>query len=421
MTGKWNQHIEQTKHKARIKATETLKIRSRIPDISTSILMKVYNAVVRSTLSYGAEIWGWDNTKDLNEIQTYFLKCLTGVGRSTANSGILKEFGTYRGSVDYNIKTLKYYLRILHGNQSVIKAACYREQRGLGAQNSWLGVLQKGLDEIGMGFILHEGEVVRKNVWRKVKKRLIDINRQEIEGDCREKITLELQTLTSINWGKKNIFRMGDLGCQTRIGLTEAWCMESEFFQGHRRTENMPTLWRGGFLASYTVLANCSASEDLRHRYLLIASMTQIEKSWHHVLTPEDYHNLYRNVGKVSDWQVQDFKSFSSKLPKLEGMSNMKRVRLMKKIKAGKSNINVTMEVSYRLDDPRHSRSLLKRGCRMDDITQPLDLPFCPSNVKPAKKVDVDRLLKQRFGEEWRNMPELKFYADIVDYQGNVT
>ncbi|PSN33623.1 hypothetical protein C0J52_20104 [Blattella germanica] len=51
------------------------------------------------------------------------------------------------------------------------------------------------------------------------------------------------------------------------------------------------------------------------------------------VLTPEDYHNLYRNVGKVSvlgtDWQVQDFKSFSSKLHKLEGISNMKRVRLM--------------------------------------------------------------------------------------------
>ncbi|PSN29090.1 hypothetical protein C0J52_28411 [Blattella germanica] len=85
----------------------------------------------------------------------------------------------------------------------------------------------------------------------------------------------------------------------------------------------------------------------------------------------------------------------------------MKRVRLMKKIKAGKSNVNVTMEVSYRLDDPRHSRSLLKRGCRVDDITQPLNLPFCPNNVKPAKKVDVDCLLKQRFGEEWRNMPEL--------------
>ncbi|PSN39520.1 hypothetical protein C0J52_24343, partial [Blattella germanica] len=109
---------------------------------------------------------------------------LKGVGRSTANSGILKEFGTYRDSVDLKIKTLKYYVRILHGNQSLIKAACYREQRRLGAQNCWLGVLQKGLDEIGMGFILHEGEVVRKNVWRKVKKRLIDINRQEIEGDA---------------------------------------------------------------------------------------------------------------------------------------------------------------------------------------------------------------------------------------------
>lgn len=31
----------------------------------------------------------------------------------------------------------------------------------------------------------------------------------------------------------------------------------------------------------------------------------------------------------------------------------------------------------------------------------------------------MDRLLKQRFRDEWRNMPELQFYANIIDYQGN--
>ena len=266
MTGKWNQHIERTKHKARIKATETLKIRSRIPDISTSILTNVYNAVVRSTLSYGAEIWGWDNTKDLNQIQTYFLKCLTGVGRSTANSGILKEFGTYRDSVDFKIKTLKYYLRILHGNQSLIKAACYREQRRLGAQNCWLGVLQKGLDEIGMGFILHEGEVVRKNVWRKVKKRLIDINRQEIEGDCREKITLEIQTLTSINWGKETYLEWGTWDVRRGLAWLRLGVWRVNSFKDAEGRRTCPLC--GEEDSWLHILANCSASEDLRQRYL---------------------------------------------------------------------------------------------------------------------------------------------------------
>ena len=143
------------------------------------------------------------------------------------------------------------------------------------------------------------------------------------------------------------------------------------------------------------------------------------------ILKPEDYHNLYRNVGKVSvlgiDWKVQDFKAFTSKLHKLEGISAMKRVRLKKKIKASKTNVNVAMEVSYRLDD--HSRghwsSLLKRGSRVEDIIQPLNMPFCPGNVKTAKKTDVDRLLKQRFGDEWRNLSELQFYENIIDYQGN--
>ncbi|KAJ4441250.1 hypothetical protein ANN_11101 [Periplaneta americana] len=100
----------------------------------------------------------------------------------------------------------------------------------------------------------------------------------------------------------------------------------------------------------------------------------------------------------------------------------MKRVCLMKKIKADKTNVNVAMEVSYRLDNhSRRSRLLLKRGCRVEDITQPLNIPFCPSNVKTVKKVDVDHLLKQRFGDEWRSIPKFQFYTNIVDYQGNYT
>ena len=41
--------------------------------------------------------------------------------------------------------------------------------------------------------------------------------------------------------------------------------------------------------------------------------------------------------------------------------------------------------------------------------------------MKTANKTDVDCLWKQRFRDEWRNMPELQFYANIIDYQGNDT
>ncbi|KAJ4429246.1 hypothetical protein ANN_26249 [Periplaneta americana] len=81
----------------------------------------------------------------------------------------------------------------------------------------------------------------------------------------------------------------------------------------------------------------------------------------------------------------------------------------MKEIKAGKTNVNVAMNVSYRLEHHRRSKSLLERGCQVEDIIQPLNMPVCPGNVKTAKKADVDSLLKQRFGNEWRNMPKLQF------------
>ncbi|KAJ4435988.1 hypothetical protein ANN_18612 [Periplaneta americana] len=78
----------------------------------------------------------------------------------------------------------------------------------------------------------------------------------------------------------------------------------------------------------------------------------------------------------------------------------MKTILLTKKIKAGKTNVNVAMNVSYRLDHSRRSKSLLKRGCHVEDITRPLKIPFYPDNVKTAKKAYMDCLLKQRFGDE---------------------
>ncbi|PSN43784.1 hypothetical protein C0J52_20187, partial [Blattella germanica] len=154
---------------------------------------------------------------------------------------------------------------ILHGNQSLIKAACYREQRRLGAQNCWLGVLQKGLEEIGMGFILHEGEVVRKNVWRKVKKRLIDINRQEIEGDCRKKITLEIQTLTSINWGKETYLEWGTWDVRRGLAWLRLGVWRVNSFKDAEGQRKCPLC---GEVDSWLhKLANCSAFDDLRQRF----------------------------------------------------------------------------------------------------------------------------------------------------------
>ena len=107
------------------------------------------------------------------------------------------------------------------------------------------------------------------------------------------------------------------------------------------------------------------------------------------MLTPEYYHNLYRNVGKLSvlgDWKVQTSRHLPLNFISCKGIITMKRVCPKKKTKASKTNVNVAMEVSYQLDDHCRGRwsSWLKRGCRVEDITQPLNMSFCPSNVKTA-------------------------------------
>ncbi|KAJ4433638.1 hypothetical protein ANN_15948 [Periplaneta americana] len=72
---------------------KVLKLITKVPDIPTATLELVYGSVVRSSMLYGAEIWGWENAGKLNKVQTDFLKRILGIGRSTANCGVLKEFG----------------------------------------------------------------------------------------------------------------------------------------------------------------------------------------------------------------------------------------------------------------------------------------------------------------------------------------
>ena len=153
MNGQWTKHIDMTKHKARIKLAELMRIRSRIPDFPVATLEKMYYALVRSSMSYGAEIWGWERTVVINQIQTTFLKQILGVARGTSNSGVLKEFGAYNEEIEVKIRAVKYWLRIMQGDQTLIKAACYREQRREGGVRMWADKLRRGLQGIGMGWV----------------------------------------------------------------------------------------------------------------------------------------------------------------------------------------------------------------------------------------------------------------------------
>ncbi|KAJ4448347.1 hypothetical protein ANN_10362 [Periplaneta americana] len=106
------------------------------------------------------------------------------------------------GCVYSKTETWTYEGRALNNVKSFVYLGGAIERRD---QVTWAGRLRRGLEEIGMGFIIAEDCRNKRNVWRKVKKRLKDIDRQITEGECRDKVALEIQSMIKTNWGPNYI------------------------------------------------------------------------------------------------------------------------------------------------------------------------------------------------------------------------
>lgn len=203
MNGKWTRHIENATMRARCRTSEMLNNMSKLRNIPMRTLEQVYSSTVRATMLYGSELWGWERTGTLDKIQPMFLKKAMRLATGTSNCGILKEFGTFSDTIRGKIMAIKYWLDIINGNQDSLRAECYNEQKRQCVSGDWVIGVERGLKGIGMGWVWERSTRNNRNVWRTVKKRLIDIDRQYIEAECSQKISLTLQTELKLSWGRE--------------------------------------------------------------------------------------------------------------------------------------------------------------------------------------------------------------------------
>lgn len=141
------------------------------------------------------------------------------------------------------------------------------------------------------------------------------------------------------------------------------------------------------------------------------------------VITPEEYNTIFASYGKVVkcgvDFQVYNWKDACQGAIRKPAnwhfkFAPSKRILLKKNANTGK--VLIKGEVNYRCDLGRY-KSILKAGKNVSDI-DPRLLP----NIFPVKKEkmnDVDKLLKKHFGNEWRQLPDLEYYKNVLDREYN--
>jgi hypothetical protein len=69
--------------------------------------------------------------------------------------------------------------------------------------NNWLNKIKQELERLGVGDIWKNGEENNQNVWRKVSKGSVDIERQNLEASMREKRSLVFYNELKSNWERK--------------------------------------------------------------------------------------------------------------------------------------------------------------------------------------------------------------------------
>jgi hypothetical protein len=134
------------------------------------------------------------------------------------------------------------------------------------------------------------------------------------------------------------------------------------------------------------------------------------------ILTPQEYHGVFAEQGTViqlgKDCPCQDWKSVAKDVFKPPKdfhfkLSEVKRVSLRRQ----EGSVAIRGEPFYRSNICGFA-SIVKRGKTIRAQKIPELIVGCP--VSTLKARDVDSLLQKHFGD-WRNRPELAFYAPILE------
>lgn len=123
---------------------------------------KLYNAVVSTTLLYGAEFWADGREKQLRATQSKYFKQLYGWPRSTPHYVVRLE--TKNPSLDIEIlkNKLRWLVKLLNMDESRLPRKCYTRLLGISNRNpdspnaNWVSTLRRELALLGFAAIFDE-------------------------------------------------------------------------------------------------------------------------------------------------------------------------------------------------------------------------------------------------------------------------
>ncbi len=149
-------------------------------------IFKLFDTMVTPVLCYGAEIWGYEFSEQIESVQTSFCKSFLGLFRTVNDSMALGDCGRYPLCTTYFSKCISYWCRLIQMPNHRYPRNCYlmlKAHDDMGRVN-WASNVRNLLYKYGFGFVWISQDVGDITMFLyQFKQRIIDCCKQTWHSD----------------------------------------------------------------------------------------------------------------------------------------------------------------------------------------------------------------------------------------------
>ena len=158
------------------KAMHLLFLRANNLDIPIDLQLKLFDNTVLPILTYGSEIWGFENTDIIERVHLDFLRRIMKCRKSTPKYMLYAELGRYPLDITIKCKMINFWTRLLMGKTSKLSYNMYLFMLKSDEINSkWISYIQTILDNTGRHDLwLHHPARITLSTCKLIKQNLLD-------------------------------------------------------------------------------------------------------------------------------------------------------------------------------------------------------------------------------------------------------
>ena len=190
-------------------------------DLPIDLQLQLFDALVVPILLYGCEVWGYNNTEQVEKLHLKFLKYVLNVKRSTCNSIVYGELGRYPLNIRIKKQMVAFWAKTLMGKSSKLSAvmlrSLHRQQQHGEFSAPWLLHVKSIIDWCGLSYMW--SNICPNPDWLKLKIEQIlkDQFHQEWRQDLDSKTSCDVYFQLKDKIVLENYLKMGNKSSRKAI------------------------------------------------------------------------------------------------------------------------------------------------------------------------------------------------------------